>query len=101
MTPEQMWTAFSALQPQTASYTFAFQFGVADNQLAQLVLYGEKTATSSAYPLYEASGEPLPQLNTYDIVLDSHNQAVCVIRTTKVNLGALLPSQRTTRLQRR
>lgn len=56
MTPEQMWTAFSALQPQTASYTFAFQFGVADNQLAQLVLYGEKTATSSAYPLYEASG---------------------------------------------
>ena len=86
MTPKQMWAAFSALQPQTTSYTAAFQFGVAADQLAQLVLCGEKTATSSAYPLYEASGEPLPQAGTYDIVLDSRNQAVCVIRTTKVTL---------------
>ncbi|MBQ8954508.1 MAG: ASCH domain-containing protein, partial [Clostridia bacterium] len=62
----------------------AWAFGGAADELAALVLTGRKTATSSAYPLYAAEGEPLPKAGEYSVILDSRGQAVCVIRTERV-----------------
>ena len=52
--------------------------------LAELTRKGIKTATASAGPLYELEGEPLPQAGEYSVILDSRDDAVCVIRTTRV-----------------
>ena len=56
----------------------AWAFGVEADLLADLVLKGEKTATASAYDLYAVDKEPLPQEGTFDIILDSQDQAICM-----------------------
>lgn len=62
----------------------AWAFGDDSDKLAELVVQGVKTATSSAYALYEAEGEALPEVGEYSVILDSHDNAVCIIKTTKV-----------------
>ena len=47
---------------------------------------GIKTATCSAYDLYEIEGEPIPEAGEYSVILDSKDEAVCIIRTTKVTV---------------
>lgn len=64
----------------------AWAFGDAPDLLAELVCSGIKTATASSFPLYEAEGEPIPKEGEYSIILDSREDAVCVIRTTKVTV---------------
>ena len=54
--------------------------------MADLVLKGEKTATASAYDLYAVDNDPLPQEGTFDVVLDSQDQAVCIVEVTKVSV---------------
>ena len=64
-----------------------FKFGLSDtqaNELSDLVKKGIKTATSSAYILYELENEELPKEDTYSIVLDSNEEAVCIIKNSKV-----------------
>ncbi|MBQ6531980.1 MAG: ASCH domain-containing protein [Solobacterium sp.] len=79
MTPEELWRE-SGL---TGTYQ-AWPFGEAPDKLAELVRQGIKTATCSAYDLYQAGNEPLPQAGDYSIILNSKNEAVCIIQTTKV-----------------
>lgn len=54
------------------------------NELAKLVVNGIKTATSSAYQLYEFENSPLPLTGGLSIILDAYNNAVCITETTKV-----------------
>lgn len=61
-------------------------FGVEADLLAHLVATGEKTATASAYPLYELENEPLPAIGAYSVILDSKDNAVCIIQTKKVTI---------------
>ena len=56
MTAKELWSAFGG----EGEYE-AWSFGSDADGLAALVLAGKKTATASAYPLYELEGEPLPQ----------------------------------------
>lgn len=63
----------------------SWQFGAKANELAKLVADGTKTATSSAFVLY-GDYEPLPKKDEYSIILDSNNEAICIIKTTKVYL---------------
>lgn len=88
MTPEQLWQAYLQLNPSASSAepeAFAFGMTAAQaNELANLVQQGIKVATASAHPLYLLEEEPLPQADTYAIVLDGQGEAVCVIVTTKV-----------------
>ena len=65
----------------------AWSFGDDADLLAKLVKDGIKTATCSARCFYEMEGEPLPEIGTYSIILDSGDEAVCVIKTTKVYLA--------------
>ena len=46
-------------------------FGEAPDKLASLVKDGIKTATCSAYDLYEAEDESLPVVGEYSVILDS------------------------------
>ena len=79
MTAEELWER-SGL---TGTYE-AWSFAEAPDKLAELVVRGIKTATCSAYDLYEAEGEDLPQPGETSVILDSADEAVCIIRTTRV-----------------
>ena len=74
---------YDAASCDVATYD-AWAFGADADKLAQLVLSGKKTATSSAYPIYELEGEELPKAEEYSVILDSKDEAVCIIKTTRV-----------------
>ena len=64
----------------------AWAFGVEPDLLANLVLTGQKTGTSSAYELYELSNESLPKTDDYSVILDSKGNAVCIIKNVNVEI---------------
>ena len=86
MTPQEMWNAYKKINPLIGDEIDAWAFGVEADLLADLVLKGEKTATTSAYDLYAVDNDPLPQEGTFDIILDSQDRAVCIIEITKVSV---------------
>ncbi len=86
MTPQEMWNAYKQINPSIGDEMDAWAFGVEADLLADLVLKGEKTATASAYDLYAVDDEPLPREGTFDVILDSQNQAVCIVEITKVSV---------------
>ena len=79
MTAQEMWSA-SGIQDEYE----AWAFGDDPDTLAELVRTGVKTATASAYPFYELEGEDLPKAGEYSVILDTKDEAVCIIRTTRV-----------------
>ncbi len=79
MTADELWKR-SGL---TGKYE-AWSFGEAPDKLADLVVRGIKTATCSAYDLYRINGEPLPKAGDHSIILNSKNEAVCIIKTLRV-----------------
>ena len=79
MTAEELWKKTGL----SGSYE-AWSFGGDPDGLAALVAAGIKTATSSAYTVYAVDDEPLPRVGEYSVILNSANEAVCVIRTTAV-----------------
>ena len=83
MNAEQMWKMYSDQEHITASFD-TWAFGVDADELADLVLKGVKTATASAFPLYELDAEVLPQAGQYSVIVNSRKEAVCVIRTERV-----------------
>ncbi|WP_220739475.1 ASCH domain-containing protein [Leuconostoc miyukkimchii] len=87
MTPDALFNKAKEtnIVPYDAKMQSAFQFGVFADELADLVISGKKTATTSSLDLYEKN-EPLPQLGAYDVVLDSKNQAICIIQNDNVEI---------------
>jgi len=85
MTHKELWKKFrnSNTIVEEVGYD-AWAFGDDPDALADLVVQGKKTATSSAYALYEIEKESLPMVGEYSIILDSKENAVCIIQTTKV-----------------
>lgn len=86
MTPKEMWMACKKINPDIGDEIDAWAFGVSADDLANLVVRGEKTATASAYELYKLENEPLPKPGTFDVILDSWDRAVCIIEITKVSV---------------
>ena len=86
MTPKEMWQAYKKINPEIGDEINAWAFGTLADQLADLVLRGEKTATASAYELYKLENEPVPQVGSFDVILDSQGRAVCIIEVTKVSV---------------
>lgn len=81
MNAEEMWKA-SGLD----GYYESWAFGGAPDKLADLVLRGIKTATCSALDLYELENERIPQEGDYSVILNSKDEAVCIIKTNKVSI---------------
>ena len=86
MTPKEMWQAYKKINPEIGDEIDAWAFGALADELADLVLRGEKTATASIYDLYQINDEPIPQAGTFDVILDSQDRAVCIIEITKVSV---------------
>lgn len=84
MTAQEMWNAFVQERNITETEYDAWAFGDDTDGLAELVKRGIKTGTSSAYPIYEVDREPLPEASGYSVILNSKNEAVCIIENTKV-----------------
>ncbi len=84
MTAKELWNEFIEKTGTSDCEYEAWAFGVDADQLTQLVVEGEKTATASAFPLYAVDGDPLPTEGEYSVILDSNDNAVCVVRTEKV-----------------
>lgn len=86
MNAQELWNKYKKINPSIGDDIDAWQFGAQADELARLVNQGKKTATASAYDLYLLEGEPLPQVGSYDVILDSKDQAVCIIEITSVYL---------------
>lgn len=88
MTAKEMWDAYCAEHLECSACTYeAYPYGGENpDQLARLTLYGLKTATSSAFPMYIYENEVLPKSGDYSIILDSEENAVCIIQTTEVKI---------------
>lgn len=56
------------------------------NELVELVLKGEKTATTSLHYLYELETEVLPKEEQLAIITDFSGNAKCIIETKHVNV---------------
>ena len=84
---DQFWQDFCLASHQDGiQYKEAFQFGFSPDWLADLVVKGKKTATSSGFVFYELENEPLPQVGEYQIVLDAREEPVAVIQTQSVEI---------------
>lgn len=91
MQAEKMWKLFTEKYPEYKNETYeAWRFGADPDELARLTVEGLKTATTSGYELYAWEGEPLPQEGEFSVILNSRDNAICIIRTTKV---VVLPFQ--------
>ena len=86
MTAEEFWQQFQLETGQDLSKERydAWQFGASPDKLLQLVLAGTKQATASLHAVYEKESEPLPDSNTYSIILDGQNEPQCIIKNIDV-----------------
>lgn len=84
MTAEEMWKLFSERNGIKNKEYEAWAFGDDLDKLADLTVNGIKTATCSAYCWYENGEEELPKVGEYSVILNSKDDAVCVIKTNKV-----------------
>ena len=84
MTHQELWAAYKAVNPEAGDGYEAWAYGADPDTLAELTRTGLKTATASAGVWYEIGEEPMPQAGEYSVVLNSREEAVCVIRTTRV-----------------
>lgn len=90
---ENYWQRFAKKNDLTLPMPDTWAFGdgtkTMGDELGQLVLSGKKTATCSAYWVYEMENEPLPKVGQYDIVLDGEEQPLAIIQYTAVDLVSM------------
>jgi len=79
------WDAFwnDKEQPQLVD---AWQFGVDPDGLAQMVIDGRKTTTSSSHARYIAKGWPIPVVGAHSIILNSQDEPVAIIKVIDVQI---------------
>ena len=61
-----------------------WKFGINNNNLIELVLSGQKTATTSLYFSYINNKEPLPKVGDKSIILYDNDEEACTIEIEKV-----------------
>ena len=84
---QQFWDDFCiANHKEDIAYKDAFQFGASADWLADLVMEGKKTATTSGYVFYEFENEAIPQAGEYYIILNGRDESVAVIRIQSVEV---------------
>jgi uncharacterized protein YhfF len=57
------------------------------DELLSLYLSGKKTAGSGLVKDYELSGDPLPKVGNFWIILDSKDQPKCIVKTVRVEFN--------------
>lgn len=86
MTQHEIWEEYCEKYDIDKSISYeAWQFGDRADELAELVCMGIKTATCSQAAVYEFEpDEPEPKVDDISIILNSADEAVCIIRNIKV-----------------
>lgn len=79
------WNEFWGAKERPALVS-AWMFGEAADELAQSVIEGKKTATCSAHVIYELENAPVPVIEEYSIILNSHEEPVAIIKTVDVSV---------------
>lgn len=83
-----MWRNYINKYPNNKDKTYEAWYFANDektaNELAELVVNGEKTATASIFCLYKIENEDLPIEGNFNIILDWDNNAKCITKTTKI-----------------
>lgn len=64
----------------------AWQFGVVPDELAKMVIMGNKTTTTSTYAGYEARNEPVPHVGKCSVILNSQDKPVAIIKVVDVKI---------------
>jgi len=86
---EKYWQNFCLeknIDPKTSYNADFFGYEEIADELADLIVIGKKTGTSSALKFYEAEGSEIPKADTYMIVLDSKENPVAIIQNTAVEI---------------
>jgi uncharacterized protein YhfF len=89
---EAFWQAFLATLPDGAILPEDYQvWHFSDdeksaNRLGDLVRSGVKTATCSLLWSYEVEGQPLPQADEYNVIVNWEGTPLCIILTTEVEV---------------
>lgn len=66
---------------------FAFGGGVSmANELAKLVIKGEKCGTTSLHQLYELENEEIPKVDDISVILDGNGNPAAIIKNTAVEV---------------
>ncbi|WP_114785827.1 ASCH domain-containing protein [Vibrio tetraodonis] len=76
-------------QRETRTDTIAEHFCADEynaNQCAKLINQGIKTASCGLKEAYDIEGEPLPEVGRLSIVLNWHQEPVCIIKLTDVSI---------------
>ena len=88
MNAKEMWTNYTNQYCENKNKTYeAWHFANDEknaNELAELVVNGEKTATASGFCFYEFEHEEIPKVGSLSIVLEWNNNAKCIIKISKV-----------------
>lgn len=90
---QPFWNAFLAVHGRDATPLFYEAFHFDDNErsaneLAALVLSGQKRATAALFWTHELTGKPLPEAGSLSVVTDWRGDPKCVIETTRVDIVA-------------
>ena len=85
---KNLWESYLNKNPEVNPDTQYTSWYFCDNkkdadELAELVLNGEKTATSSIDEAYEPH-EKKPEINDYSVVTNFHGEAKCIIKTIEI-----------------
>jgi uncharacterized protein YhfF len=90
MKPVELWKKYISLNPESEDKSYnIFHFGdskEAANKLADLVMQGIKTATSSCLYSYRVNNESIPKKDQHSVITDWKGSALCIIKYTKVNI---------------
>lgn len=79
----ELWAEFCSKKNIDVNTPYeAWAFGGAPDELAALVVKGVKFGTASAYDCYvaEEALDEIPKVGDYSVILNSRDEAVCVIR---------------------
>ena len=79
MNAQELWNKYKKINLSIGDDIDAWQFGLEADLLAKLVLEGTKTATASAYDLYAVDNDPIPQVGSCDVILNSQDETICCI----------------------
>lgn len=88
---DQFWVEFlrQTEKEGTLEYEVAYCFGENEsqaNQILNLILEGNKTATSESYLSFQETGEPLPRKGEFEIITDWDGKPGCVVEILDVKI---------------
>ena len=91
MSIDDFWNEFLIKfgKDKSLKYMDAFHFHCTEkaaNELLNLVLKGQKKATSSSMLCYEITGDKKPEVGDYSIVTNWNGEPKCVIETVKTTI---------------